>query len=65
MAITLSRKAQIVSHLQDSGSVTRLSDSESSQKREAINNQVRKVRRDFQKKERKSQISAARLTLTA
>ena len=65
MAITLSRKAEIVSRLQDSGSVSRLSDSESSRKRETINNQVKKVRRDFQKKERGSQISAAHVTLTA
>ena len=65
MALILSRKAQIISRLQAAGNVTRLSDADSQQRREAINNQVKKVRRDFQKKERESLISAARLTLTA
>lgn len=65
MALTLSRKAEIVKRLQDTGNVSRLSDMESSQRRETINNQVKKVRRDFQKKERGSQISAAHVTLTA
>lgn len=65
MAITISRKAQIISRLQDAGSSTRLNDAESEKRREAINLQVKEVRRDYQKKERESMVSASRLILTA
>jgi hypothetical protein len=65
MALHLSRKAQIISQLEKDGKVTQLNDADAERRREAVNNQALKVRRDFQKKERNSWISAARLTLTA
>lgn len=65
MALHLSRKAQIIGQLEKAGKVTQLNDADAERRREAINIQAQKVRRDFQKKERNSWMSAANLTLTA
>jgi hypothetical protein len=65
MANTYNRKADIQARLAAEGKVNRMESQESAAKREEINQQVKAVRRDFQQKERKSQIEASNLLLTA
>lgn len=65
MANTYNRKADIQARLAAEGKVNRMESQESAARREEINQQVKAVRRDFQQKERKSQIDASNLLLTA
>ena len=65
MANTYNRKADIQARLAAEGKVNRMESPESAARREEINQQVKAVRRDFQQKERKSQIDASNLLLTA
>lgn len=65
MAIQFNRKNEILSRLEQEGQIQELDSVESLQAREAINQHVVEVKREYLEKERMSIISASKLILTA
>jgi len=64
MAIQYNRKEEILTRLEAQGLVQTMDSAESLQAREAINQHVLEIRREYQEKERMSIIGASQLTLT-
>jgi hypothetical protein len=65
MAIVINRKEQIKAKLFAEGRTELMNSPEAAATRESINDQVELVKRDYQQKERESQIEASLLVLTA
>lgn len=65
MTIRINRTAQIIARLKENGQSFVESGPEASARREFINKQARKVRIDIKRKERLSEISAAKVILNA
>ncbi|TWV99912.1 hypothetical protein [Chitinophaga pinensis] len=65
MTIRINKTAQIIARLKENGQSYIESGPEASAIREFINEQARKVRRDIKRKERLSEISAAKVILNA
>jgi hypothetical protein len=65
MAIQYNRKEEILTRLETLGLVQNMDSAESLQAREAINQHVLEIKREYQEKERMSIMGASQLILTA
>jgi hypothetical protein len=65
MAIQFNRREEILNRLQQEGRVLQMDPEEFFRNKEAINNHVFEVKREYQEKERMSIIAASEMILTS
>ena len=64
MAIQFNRREEILNRLQQEGKILQMDSDEFFRNKEAFNNQVLEVKREYQEKERMSIIAASKVILT-